>query len=207
MNEMSAIALNRPLVGRWIPEGGLARAAALAGFALLGSLILWASAKISVPFYPVPMSMQTFAVLLLAAAYGARLGVATVLVYLAEGALGLPVFQGTPQAGLGLAYMLGPTGGYLIGFVAATAIVGSLVERGFGRDPLRLAGSMLLGDAVVFLLGFAWLAWFALLPSGAAGIGAEAAFFAGVAPFVLGDLLKIALAAGLISATGRLLKP
>ena len=104
---MSAIAVSRPLVGHFIPEEGAARIAALAGFAVLGSLILWASAKISVPFWPVPMTLQTGAVALLAAAYGWRLGAATVVLYLLEGAIGLPVFEGTPAKGIGLAYMVG----------------------------------------------------------------------------------------------------
>jgi biotin transport system substrate-specific component len=203
---MNAASASRPLVDHILPEQGAARHAAVVGMVLLGAAILWASAKISVPFYPVPMSMQTFAVLLLAAAYGARLGVATVLLYLAQGALGLPVFQGTPQAGLGLHYMVGPTGGYLVGFVVATAVVGALAERGFDRDPLRLFGAMLLGEAVIFLFGFAWLAWFALLPNGGAGVGIGGAFAGGVAPFLLGDLVKVALAAGLVSATGRLVR-
>ncbi|MBT7550852.1 MAG: biotin transporter BioY, partial [Gemmatimonadetes bacterium] len=85
--------------------------------AVVGSLLLAVSSKISVPFYPVPMTMQTFVVLALGMAYGWRLGGTTVLLYLAEGAAGLPVFSGTPEKGIGLSYMLGGTGGYLIGFV------------------------------------------------------------------------------------------
>lgn len=203
---MAVIAASQSLVERVLPDERIARAAALTGFAVLGSLLLWASAKINVPFWPVMMSMQTFAVLLLAAAYGARLALSTMLLYLVEGAIGLPVFQGTPQLGLGLPYMLGPTGGYLLGFVAATAIVGWLAERGFDRSLIRLCAAMLLGDAVLFLLGFGWLAWFAVLPNGAIGIGPEAAFVGGVAPFVLGDLVKIALAASLVSAGARLVR-
>ncbi len=99
---MTAIAANESLVERVLPEDSVARAAALTGFAVLGSLLLWASAKINVPFWPVMMSMQTFVVLMLAAAYGSRLAMATVLLYLAQGAIGLPVFQGTPQLGVGL---------------------------------------------------------------------------------------------------------
>lgn len=97
--------------------------------ALLGSVLLTISAKIEVPFYPVPMTMQTLVVLLLGMAYGARLGAATVLLYLAEGAVGLPVFAGTPERGIGIAYMMGPTGGYLAGFVLSAAITGWLTER------------------------------------------------------------------------------
>lgn len=203
---MSTIALKRPLVGHFVPDGGAARLVALAGFAVLGTLVLWASAKISVPFWPVPMTLQTGAVVLLAATYGWRLGVATVLLYLAEGALGLPIFQGTPQQGIGLAYMLGPTGGYLVGFAIAAAVVGWLAERGAARSVFALFGAMVLGDILVFALGFVWLAWFAVLSSGGNGIGMAAAFTGGVAPFVVGDLVKLALAACLVAGSARLLK-
>jgi biotin transport system substrate-specific component len=203
---MPAIAVNRPLVGHIIPGEGAGRVAALAGLAIFGSLILWASAKVSVPFWPVPMTLQTGAVALIAAAYGARLGVATVALYLFEGALGLPVFQGTPQQGIGLAYMLGPTGGYLIGFAVEAIVIGWLAERGFDRAPMKLFGAMLLGDAIVFALGFVWLAWFAVLSSGATGVGMAGAFTGGVLPFVLGDLVKLALAAALVSAGAGLVR-
>ena len=105
--DMSAIAVSRPLVGRFIPEEGAARIAALAGFAMLGSLILWASAKISVPFWPVPMTLQTGAVALLAAAYGWRLGLATVVLYLLEGRDRPAGLRGHAAKGIGLAYMVG----------------------------------------------------------------------------------------------------
>jgi biotin transport system substrate-specific component len=199
---MNAVAVEGPLVGRFIPESGNARLVAYAGFAILGSLILWASAKISVPFWPVPMTLQTGAVVLLAAAYGSRLGLATVVLYLMEGIAGLPVFSG----GGGPAYLLGPTGGFLIGFAPAAYIVGWLAERGFDRNPVSLFGAMLAGDVVIFLLGFIWLAWFATLSSGGTGIGAAAAFSGGVLKFVLGDLVKMALAACLVSAGARLVR-
>jgi biotin transport system substrate-specific component len=195
---MTAIRLSRPLVGRFIPDAGLARLAAFACFAVLGSLILWASAKISVPFWPVPMTLQTGAVMLIGAAYGWRLGVATVLLYLAEGAAGLPVFQGTPQQGIGLAYMMGPTGGYLIGFAVAAGIVGSLAERGFDRSVFQLFAAMLVADAVVFALGLLWLG---------SVIGWDKPLLQfGLYPFVLGDLVKIALAACLVVAGVRLVR-
>ena len=203
---MRAVSADRTLVNAWIPEEGAARMAAQLGLAVVGTLLLWASAKINVPFWPVKMSMQTFVVMALAAAYGPRLGVATMLLYMAEGALGLPVFQGTPDRGLGLAYMAGPTGGYLLGFVVATFAIGTLTERGHGRDLPRLFGIMLLGDALIFAFGFVWLAWFALLPNGASGIGATAAFAGGVVPFLLGDLVKVALATCLAAGSARLLR-
>lgn len=172
--------------------------AALAGFAVLGTLILWASAKVSVPFWPVPMTLQTGAIAALAAAYGARLGAATVVLYLLEGAVGLPVFQGTPQQGIGLAYMMGPTGGYLIGFALAAFVIGWLAERGSDRNVFKLFGVMVLGDAIVFALGLAWLGTV---------IGWDKPVLAlGLYPFVLGDLLKLALAACLVSAGARLVR-
>jgi biotin transport system substrate-specific component len=195
---MPAITLSRPLVGRFIPEEGVPRLAALAFFAILGSLILWASAKISVPFWPVPMTLQTGAVMLIGAAYGWRLGVATVLLYLAEGAAGLPVFQGTPQQGIGLAYMIGPTGGYLIGFAVAALIVGTLAERGYDRNVFQLFAAMVLADAVVFVLGLLWL-------GSVIGWDKPVLQF-GLYPFLLGDVVKIALAACLVVAGARLVR-
>ncbi len=195
---MNAIALEGPLVGRFIPEESTKRIAALVGFAILGSLILWASAKIHVPFWPVPMTLQTGAVALIAAAYGARLGFATVVLYLLEGAVGMPVFSGTPEQGIGLAYMLGPTGGYLAGFAVEAAIIGWFAERGLDRNPIKLFGVMLLGDAVVFAIGIAYLG---------SVIGWEKPLLQlGLYPFVPGDLVKLALAAALVSAGARLVR-
>jgi len=195
---MTAIAASRPLVGRFIPNEGAARIAALVGFAILGSLILWASAKVSVPFWPVPMTLQTGAVALIGAAYGWRLGFGTVVLYLAEGAAGLPVFEGTPEKGIGLAYMMGTTGGYLIGFAFAAAVVGRMAERGFDRNPLWLFWAMLVGDAVVFTLGLLWLG---------SVIGWDKPLLEyGLYPFVLGDLVKLALAACIVSAGARLVR-
>jgi biotin transport system substrate-specific component len=195
---MNAVAIEGPLVGRFIPEYGSARLVAYAGFAILGSLILWASAKISVPFWPVPMTLQTGAVALLAAAYGWRLGLATVVLYLLEGAVGIPVFEGTPAKGIGLAYMVGTTGGYLIGFAVAAAIVGWFVDQSGDRKPIKLFGAMVLGDAFVFALGLLWLGTV---------VGWDKPVLEwGLYPFVLGDLVKLALAACLVSAGARLVR-
>ncbi|HMN87940.1 MAG TPA: biotin transporter BioY [Bauldia sp.] len=169
----------------------------LIGLALVlaGTAVIAISAKIKVPFFPVPMTLQTLAIMAIAATYGSRLAVVTVLAYLVEGLVGLPVFTNTPPAGAGPAYFLGPTGGFLAGFVAMAAIVGIAADRGFGRSTVKLAGALLAGEVVMMALGFAWLAWFATLSSGATGLGAGTALAAGVTPFVLGDLLKIALVA------------
>jgi biotin transport system substrate-specific component len=158
------------------------RAVALA---MGGTLLLWLSAKIQIPFWPVPMTMQTFVILVLGMAYGWKLGAATMLLYLAEGAIGLPVFAGTPERGIGIAYMAGPTGGYLAGFVLGAALCGFLAERGWDRSWWRTAIAMSAGHAVIFVLGFAWLAYL---------IGAEKAYAAGVAPFYAATVAKTALA-------------
>jgi biotin transport system substrate-specific component len=195
---MAVVALKGVLVERFVPDEGMRRIAALAGFAVLGSLILWASAKTHVPFWPVPMTLQSGAVALIAAAYGARLGFATVVFYLMQGAAGLPVFSGTPEQGIGLAYMLGPTGGYLIGFAVEAAVIGWLAERGFDRSPVKLYGAMLVGGAIVFAIGLAHLG---------AVIGWDKPLLRlGFYPFVLGDLLKLAMAAALVSAGARLVR-
>jgi biotin transport system substrate-specific component len=176
-----------------------AMARALRGtiFAITGSLLIWLAAKIQVPFYPVPMTMGTFAVLAVGMAYGWRLGTATVLLYLAEGAMGLPVFAGTPEKGIGLAYMLGGTGGYLVGYVLAAASVGMLAQRGWGKNILTTSLAMLVGNVLIYVPGLLWL-----------GIlfGWDKPIIEwGLTPFVLGDLAKLALAAALMPITWKLL--
>jgi biotin transport system substrate-specific component len=171
-----------------------------------GTLILTISAKISVPFFPVPMTLQTFAVMAIAATYGWRLAVATVLLYLLEGFFGLPVFANTPPAIAGPAYFLGTTAGFLVGFLPLAWIVGYAADRGWDRSISKLFAAMVVGDAVVFALGFTWLAWFAHLSSGAAGIGPASAWINGVFNFLLADLLKIALAALAVPATWLLIE-
>ena len=125
----------------------------LRGFALAlgGSLLLAVSAKVQVPFYPVPMTMQTLVVLLIGAALGARLAAASVALYLIEGLAGLPVFAGAVAGPL---YMAGPTGGFLVGFLAAAALIGFVADRRWDRSWIRLLGSLSLGHAVVFVFGF-----------------------------------------------------
>jgi len=175
----------RPLVSLALPEKGAARLATQLFLAVLGTLVLTLSAKTKVVLGPVDMSLQTLAVFVIAAAFGKRLGLATLLLYMAEGATGLPVFQATPEKGIGLAYMMGPTGGYLAGFVVAAAIVGWAADRGYDRSILRFGGAVLLAEAAIMALGFAWLAML---------IGADKAWQFGVAPFLLPDLIKVALA-------------
>src|SRR5690606_21076922 len=144
----------------------------------------------SIPIGPVPIAMTTFGVLAIGMAYGWRLATATLLLYLAEGALGLPVFAGTPEKGLGLAYMAGPTGGYLLGYLLAAAAVGWLAERGWDRNVLLAALALLAGNALIYVPGLLWLGTL---------FGWDQPILAwGLTPFLLGDVLKLALvAAGL----------
>ncbi len=148
----------RPLVSLTLPDRGAARLATQLFLALAGTLLLTLSAKTKVVLGPVDISLQTLAVLLIASAFGLRLAVATLLLYLAEGAFGLPVFQGTPEKGIGIAYMLGSTGGYLAGFVVMAAIAGWAADRGWDRNPFKLFGAMLSAEIVMMAMGFAWLA-------------------------------------------------
>jgi biotin transport system substrate-specific component len=164
--------------------------------ALAGTALLTLSAKAQVPFYPVPMTMQTFVVLVIGMAFGWRLGATTVLLYLAEGAFGLPVFAGTPANGIGLAYMAGPTGGYLIGFAVSAAIVGYLGERGWDRNLWTTTAAMVIGTALIFVFGYLWLAQL---------IGLERAFQSGVLPFIWAAVFKIALAAAVLPLCWRIL--
>lgn len=164
--------------------------------AVVGSALLWVSAKIQVPFWPVPVSMQTFAVLLIGFAYGPRLGMATVMLYLAEGAMGMPVFAGTPEKGIGLAYMMGPTGGYLLGFVLAAGLVGWLAEKGWDRNVVTVVFAMVAANIVIYLPGVAWLTYL---------FNFENALAWGLTPFIVGDIAKLVLAAVLLPSVWKLL--
>jgi len=178
---------NLPLAEQFLPQEGAARYVGYALMAIAGTILLWASAQVKVPFFPVPMTMQTVAVLAIAGTYGFRLGLATIALYMVEGAFGLPVFAG----GAGLAYMAGPTGGFLAGFVVQTAVVGWAVDRGVSKNIIALFAVMLVSEVVMFALGYSWLA---------NAIGAEKSWMFGVQPFILGDLFKTAIAAGLVFA-------
>nr|WP_298684166.1 biotin transporter BioY [uncultured Dongia sp.] len=162
-----------------------------AALALIGTLALAVSAHIQVPFWPVPMTMQTFVVLMIGAAFGARLAAATVLAYLIEGALGLPVFA----TGAGLAYMAGPTAGYLVGFLTAATLVGWFADRGHGRSVMTTLVAFLVGEAVILSLGAGWLAIL---------FGPEKALSAGLLPFLPGEGIKVALACALLPVMWRL---
>ena len=158
---------------------------------LAGSALLGISAQIKIPLYPVPVTGQTLVVLMIGMAYGSRLGAATLLAYLVEGGMGLPVFAG---GGAGWATLAGPTGGYLIGFLVAAFILGLLAERGMGRGPVSTALAMIVGTALIYVFGVMHLSGF---------IGFEKAVAAGLLPFLYGDALKLVVAAGLMPLAWR----
>lgn len=156
---------------------------------LAGSALIAGAAQVSVPMYPVPMTLQTLAISLVGLTYGARLGAATLVAYLVEGAAGLPVFAG---GGGSLAHLFGPTGGFLFGFVAMAWLTGWMAEHGLGRGLGRLFVAALVPAALLFVPGVLWL-W-ALLP-----MDLSAAIAAGATPFLLGGVVKAALAALIVS--------
>ena len=162
-----------------------------------GTLLLAISAKIQIPFYPVPLTMQTFVVLLIGFSFGWRLGALTILAYLAQGAMGLPVFADTPERGIGIAYMLGPTGGYLLGFVVAAAITGALAERHWDRSLLSAGLAAVIGLAAIYACGLLWLGTL---------LGWDKPILAwGLLPFLPGEVLKLALLAGTLPLAWKLL--
>jgi biotin transport system substrate-specific component len=168
----------------------------LFGFAavVIGSLLLTASARTQIPFWPVPMTMQTMAVVLIGMTLGSRLGFIVVTAYVLEGLMGLPVFANSPARGMGLAYVMGPTGGYLAGFCVAAYVSGWLAERGYGETFLRAALVNVVGTAIMLAMGYAWLAHL---------IGPTKALALGVVPFLLSSLVKIGLGAGLAVLIAR----
>jgi biotin transport system substrate-specific component len=175
---------------------GLLRLAAQLVLVLAGSMLLAASAqfKMVIPFSPVPVTGQTLVVLMIGLAYGSRLGAVTVLAYIFAGLRGLPVFAGGTS---GWVVMAGPSGGYLVGFLAAVFVMGLLAERGMGRNILSTALAMLAGNMVIYLFGYAWLASL---------IGPGKAFVFGVQPFLWGDAIKLVVAAWLMPFAWRAVK-
>lgn len=186
MTETTAAVPSAPVMSElfW-RRSGLARSVILA---VAGSALLAVSAKVQVPFWPVPMTMQSLVVLMIGVAYGSRLGAATVALYLAEGAAGLPVFAGVVA---GPAYMAGPTGGYLLGFVLAAALTGWLAERGWDRSIGRTMVTLSLGHVLLFVPGVLWLAvlfdW-------------TKAIAFGLTPFIAATVVKTAIGVALVGA-------
>jgi len=172
--------LRLPLVDVAWPGRSLRRNAIIV---VTGSLLVALSAQIEIPLQPVPITGQTFGVLLVGALLGSGRGGLSMLMYLSLGAMGLPMFAGGSS---GVARLIGPTGGYLVGFVAAAYVVGWLAERGWDRRIGTTALAMLLGTLVIYVPGVAWLSVF---------VGWAEVLGVGVKPFILGDLLKVGLAA------------
>ncbi|HBQ23535.1 MAG TPA: biotin transporter BioY [Alphaproteobacteria bacterium] len=172
----------------WPADEFVQKALRIAFAALVGSVLLTLSAKIQVPFLPVPMTLQVLAILMMAASFGRAAAVAAVMLYLVQGAAGVPVFAGTPEKGVGLAYMMGPTGGYLLGFLFMAWMVGGFVDKAKALTRHKMIGVMLLATLVMYVPGVLWLGVL---------FGFDQPLLAwGVFPFILGDLLK-ALIAGL----------
>lgn len=169
-----------------------------------GSLLLIVAAKVKVPLWPVPVTLQTLAVLMLGAACGARVGVASVALYIGYGLAGFPVFTNTPPVVPGPLYLLGPTGGFLLGMLPAAAIAGWAAAR--GASLWRVAGGLVVADIVLLAIGCLWLALGAQLAGGLTGLGFAKAWAAGVQPFLIGEAIKVALAVSLTGASWTLLK-
>ncbi len=150
--------------------------------ALVGSVLITISAKIKIPFYPVPMTMQTFVILLIGVTLGYKIGLMTVTFYLLEGIMGFPVFASSPEKGIGLAYFIGPTMGYLIGFLFAVYFAGSF---NYNKSLINTFLKLILSVSVIYFLGIAWLGMFI-------GWG-KPIFQLGMQPFLLAELAKILL--------------
>ncbi len=193
---MTLAATDRVLAEMFGPRAGTALRLKQAALVVLGIAVLAVAAKIKVPMWPVPVTMGTFAVLSIGAAYGARLGLVTILGYMLVGALGFDVFAGSSAEKFGLEYMMGGTGGYLVGYVLATVALGALAARGWDRSVVKMAGAMLIGNALIYLPGLAWLGQL---------YGWDKPILQwGLTPFLLGDAIKLTLAAVLLPALWKM---
>jgi biotin transport system substrate-specific component len=164
-------------------------------FALIGSIILAISAKIKIPFYPVPMTMQTLVILVIGIGFGWRLGVATVALYLFEGLIGLPVFSGTPEKGVGLIYFTGPTMGYLVGFLVTVYFSGKFI---YDNNVIKNFLKLLFATSLIYILGMTWLGSL---------IGWDKPIFQlGAQPFLLAELFKILIATCAINQIQKIKK-
>ena len=161
--------------------------------ALFGTFLLAISSKVQVPFWPVPMTMQTFVIFLIGMTYGVRLSFVTVALYLFEGAAGLPVFA----SGGGIAYLIGPTAGYLYGMLFASVAISYLANLGFSKTYFKATLSLVAGSIIIFSIGIIYLGSI---------IGYEKAIAAGLFPFIPSELFKIALAVSLIPTIHKIIK-
>lgn len=198
------LATPNTLLGALQPKSNAVRLATNILTIVIGSLLIAVAAKIQVPTWPVPVTLQSMAIAGLSAAFGARIGVATVALYIAEGMFGLPVFAG---AAAGPLYILGPTGGFILGWLPMAYIIGRAADKGASASFPKMFGWMVVGDAISFALGFVWL----IVMAGSAQwidqsnvIGS--AFTKAVQPFVVWDLVKLAFAALTIVGGWQLVK-
>jgi biotin transport system substrate-specific component len=163
--------------------------------ALMGSIILAISSKIKIPFYPVPMTMQTLVVLIIGIGFGWKLGLATISLYLFEGIIGLPVFSGTPEKGIGLVYFTGPTMGYLIGFLVTAYISGKFF---YDNSSIKNFFKLFFATSFIYILGMIWLGSL---------IGWDKPIFnLGAQPFLLAELFKILIATFAINRIKKIKK-
>ncbi len=195
-----ALALNdKVLTEAFGPSEGTALRVKQVVMVVLGIMALSILAKVKIPMWPVPITMGTFAVLTIGATYGPRLGLTTILGYMIIGALGFDVFAGSSAEVYGLAYMMGGTGGYLVGYVLATLALGFAARAGWDRSVLLMAVALLIANALIYLPGIAWLT---VLYEGK---GLAWAIEVGLTPFVIGDTLKLGLAALLVPGLWKLI--
>lgn len=189
---MTTVATDRVLIEAFGPQNGTALRLKQAAMVVLGIVVLAIAAKIKIPMWPVPITMGTLAVLSIGAAYGARLGLATIFGYMLVGALGFDVFAGSSADKLGLTYMMGGTGGYLVGYVLATVALGALAQRGWDRSFGWMALAMLIGNVLIYVPGLAWLGQL---------YGWDKPILEwGLTPFLVGDAIKLAVAAMVLPA-------
>ena len=189
---MNSATSNKVLSDLFDATEGSMRLAKQAALVVLGIAVLAVAAKIKVPMWPVPITMGTFAVLSIGAAYGARLGLVTIFGYMLIGALGFDVFAGSTAEKFGLEYMMGGTGGYLVGYVLATVLLGYLARLGWDRSAPKMALAMVLGNALIYIPGLIWLGML---------FGWDKPILAwGLTPFLVGDVVKLLLAAALFPA-------
>ena len=192
----------------WPAEGTMLWAKRIV-LVVLGILALGVAAQIKVPVWPSPVaiSLGTFAVLTIAAAYGPRLGLATMVGWMLIGALGFDVFQSSSATSNGLAYMAGPTGGYLVGYLLATAFLGTAARRGWDRSVPGMAGALLVGNALIYVPGLLWLGFLVANglfdPAKYASVWDQTLAW-GLTPFLIGDALKLALAALIVPGLWKL---
>jgi len=181
------VSLNNKVLSEVLaPQEGTQLLLKKAVLVMAGIAFLAIAAKIKVPMFPVPMTMGTFAVLTMGAAYGARLGLVTILGYMLIGALGFDIFAGSSAENFGLTYMKGGTGGYLVGYVLAVIALGILARAGWDRSAPKMAGAMLVGNVLIYVPGLIWLGML---------YGWDKPILQwGLTPFLLGDVLKLVMA-------------